>query len=295
MRTFVRAAELGSFAAAADQLDLSPQLVGKHIHALEQHLKVKLIHRTTRRQSLTEFGEAYLERARSILADIDDAERLAESARGKPIGRLKINAPVSFGTRTLAPQLVEYMRRHPEIMVELTLSNQLVDIVDGGYDVVFRVGELADSSLIARRLGAYPLILCASPAYLLARGAPSHPHQLQHHECLGFAHSALKTRWTFRDHDEQAVSVPITSKFMVNQSEPLLTACLAGLGMMLQPLDMVREALRTGLLVEVLPAFPCISPAINVVYQRDRRVTPKLRSFLDFCALNFDEYSLTAR
>jgi DNA-binding transcriptional LysR family regulator len=139
------------------------------------------------------------------------------------------------------------------------------------------------------------LILCASPAYLIAKGNPSHPRELQHHECLGFARSALRTRWTFRDHDDNPVSVPITSKFMVNQSEPLLTACLAGLGIILQPLEVVRGALRAGTLEEVLPAFPCISPPINVVYQRDRRVTPKLRSFIDFCVQNFDEYSLAER
>lgn len=295
MRTFVRVGELGSFASAADQLNLSPQLVGKHIHALEQHLKVKLINRTTRRQSMTEFGEAYLERARSILADIDDAERLAEAARGKPIGRLRINAPVSFGTRLLAPQLVQYMREHPEVTVDLTLANQLVDIVNDGYDVVFRVGDLADSTLIARRLASYPLVLCASPEYLQLKGEPYHPRELQYHECLGFAHSDLKTRWTFRDHNDQPLSVPIKSKFMVNQSEPLLNACLAGLGIILQPLELVRDALVSGALIEVMPNFPSISPPLNIVYHRDRQITPKIRSFLDFCILRFDDITMLKR
>lgn len=295
MRTFLKVAETGSFAAAADALDLAPQLVGKHVRSLEQHLGIKLLNRTTRRQSLTEFGEAFVERARSILSEVEDVEQMAEEARGHPVGRLRINAPVSFGTRTLAPRLVAYMRKYPGVTVELTLANHLVDVVDGGYDVVFRVGELADSTLIGRRLGPYPLILCGAPEYLSATTALTHPLDLQRHECLGFAHSSLKTRWTFRDMDGGPITVPVTSRFMVNQSEPLLVAALAGLGLILQPLELVREALKAGTLVEVLPDFPCISPPLSLVYARDRQATPKMRTFLEFCTEEFDERTLTAR
>lgn len=149
MATFVKTVELGSFSAAADDLNLSPQLVGKQVKMLEQHLGVSLLHRTTRRQSLTDFGRAFYPRAKLILADMQSAESLAALTRGTPSGRLRINAPVTFGIRTLSPRLLEYMVRYPQVSVDLTLSNELVDIVDDGYDVVFRIGELASSGLKA--------------------------------------------------------------------------------------------------------------------------------------------------
>jgi DNA-binding transcriptional LysR family regulator len=172
MRTFVKAAETGSFAAAADALDLSPQLVGKHVQSLEHHLGVKLLNRNTRRQSLTDFGDAFLERARVILEELEDTERLAETVRGRPVGRLRVNAPVSFGTRTLTPKLVDFMLKNPDITVDLKLTNDLVDVVNDGYDIVFRVGELADSNLIGRQLGSYPLVLCAAPTRSLCWPQP---------------------------------------------------------------------------------------------------------------------------
>ncbi|WEK33373.1 MAG: LysR family transcriptional regulator [Candidatus Pseudomonas phytovorans] len=295
MRTFLKVAETGSFSATANVLDMSPQLVGKHVQALEQHLGLKLLNRTTRKQSLTEFGEAFLDRARVILDEFEDAERLAESARGKPVGRLRVNAPVTFGNQILAPRLVKFMQAHPAVTVVLTLSNHLVDVVSDGYDVVFRVGDLADSSLIARRLGPYPLVLCAAPSYLATKPSIVHPEDLAKHECLGFTHSELRTHWTFRDTDGASLAVPITSKFMVNQSEPLLTACLAGMGLILQPLELVRTALRSGQLIEVLPDYPPVSPPISVLYSRDRRSTPKLTSFLAFCTAEFTEQVMTTR
>ncbi len=295
MRTFVKAAETGSFAAAADALDLSPQLVGKHVQSLEHHLGVKLLNRNTRRQSLTDFGDAFLERARVILEELEDTERLAETVRGRPVGRLRVNAPVSFGTRTLTPKLVDFMLKNPDITVDLKLTNDLVDVVNDGYDIVFRVGELADSNLIGRQLGNYPLVLCAAPTYLARRGPIDEPPALARHECLGFAHSSLRTRWTFRSANGNDIAIPIRSRFMVNQSEPLLTAALAGLGVILQPLELVRQSLRDGLLQEVLPAYRPVGPPISVLYARDRRVTPKLKSFLDFCVAQFTESTLTER
>lgn len=295
MRTFVHVSEAGSFAAAADVLDMSPQLVGKHVSALEGRLGVKLLNRTTRRQSLTEFGEAFLERARSILEELEDAGRLAEAARGKPVGRLRISAPNCFGTHTLSPLLTVFMKAYPEVTVELTLTNQILNVVESGFDIVFRVGDLADSSLIGRKLGPYPLVLCASPGYLEKSEMISHPRDLARHECLGFSHSALKTRWTFHGPDGEPVVIPVTSKLMVNQSEPLLIACLAGFGLMMQPLELVRNHLRDGTLIEVLPDYPCVSSQISVLYPADRRITPKLRVFLDFCAEKFNETTLALR
>jgi DNA-binding transcriptional LysR family regulator len=295
LRTFAKVAEVGSFAAAAEALDLSPQLVGKHIQALEQHLGVRLLNRTTRKQSLTDFGQAYLARARVILEEVEGAEQLAEVARGRPMGRLRISAPVTFGVHALGPAVVAYMQQYPDVQVDLNLSNSLVDIVEDGYDLVFRTGDLADSGLVARRLGPYPLVLCASPDYLASRPAITHPNDLSRHECLGFAHSIIRTRWSFRDADGSVLTVPVSSRFMVNQAEPLLTAAVGGLGLILQPYEMLAAALACGELVEVLPDHVPVSTWINLVYPRDRQLTPKLRSFLDFCVVRFTEQTMARR
>lgn len=295
LRTFAKVAEVGSFAAAAEALDLSPQVAGKHIQALEQHLGVRLLNRTTRKQSLTDFGQAYLTRARVILEEVEGAEQLAEVARGRPMGRLRISAPVTFGVHALGPAVVAYMQQYPDVQVDLNLSNSLVDIVEEGYDLVFRTGDLADSGLVARRLGRYPLVLCASPAYLAARPVIAHPTDLSRHECLGFAHSIIRTRWSFLDLDGSVLTVPVSSRFMVNQAEPLLTAAVGGLGLILQPYEMLAAALARGELVEVLPAYEPVSTWINLLYPRDRQLTPKLRSFLDFCVAWFSEQTMGRR
>jgi len=188
----------------------------------------------------------------------------------------------------LSPRLSEYMARYPRVTVNLTLSNRVVDLVEEGYDVVFRIGELTDSGLIVRFLGPYHLALCAAPSYLASRPAISTPWDLQQHECLGFAYSDGRTQWTFEGPDGPIV-VPIASRLTVNQSEPLLGAALAGLGVILQPLELVRDALRVGTLVKLLPEYKVPSPPLNLLYAPDRRITPKLRSFLDFCVDAFDQ------
>ncbi|MDR0277350.1 MAG: LysR family transcriptional regulator [Paucimonas sp.] len=281
MATFVKAVELGSFSAAADDLNLSPQLVGKQVKMLEQHLGVSLLHRTTRRQSLTDFGRAFYQRAKMILADMQAAESLAAVTRGTPSGRLRVNAPVTYGVRTLAPRLLEYMVRYPQVAVDLTLSNDLVDLVEDGYDVVLRIGELASSGLKAVPLAPYQCVLCAAPAYLVRRPPITSPWDLRQHECLAFAFSNGRTDWTFEG-PEGRIDVPITSKLTINQGDPLLAAAVAGLGVVLQPQELVGDALRDGTLVALLPQYRVPASPMNMLYAPDRRMTPKLRSFLDF-------------
>lgn len=288
MATFVKAVELGSFSAAADELNLSAQLVGKQVKMLEQHLGISLLNRTTRRQSLTDFGRAFYQRAKMILADMQAAENLAAVTRGTPSGRLRINAPVTFGIRTLAPRLLEYMVRYPQVSVDLTLSNELVDIVDSGYDVVFRIGELASSGLKALPLMAYRLVLCAAPSYLARRPPITSPWDLQQQECLGFAFSDGRSHWSF-DGPEGRIDVPITSRLTINQGDPLLSAAVAGLGVVLQPMELVGDALRDGTLVRLLPQYPVPTSPMHVLYAPDRRMTPKLRSFLDFAVESFGQ------
>lgn len=286
MAAFVKAVETGSFSAAGDAMQMSAQLIGKHVQHLEHRLGVRLLNRTTRRQSLTDFGRTFYERAKNILAEVETAENLAAETQASPSGRLRVNAPVSFGMQSLAPRLPEFMQANPMISVELTLANRPVDLIDEGFDVVFRVGQLSDSGLIARPLAPYRLILCAAPAYLKDKPPIRTPWDLQEHECLGFSHTELRTHWTF-DGPEGRVIIPVSGRYMADHGEPLLCAALAGLGIMLQPLELVARSLQQGALVPLLPDYPVPSRALHVLYAPDRRITPKLRTFLDFATTTF--------
>jgi DNA-binding transcriptional LysR family regulator len=286
MAAFVKAVEMGSFSAAGDSMQMSAQLIGKHVHHLEQHLGVRLLNRTTRRQSLTDFGREFYERCKIILAEVETAESMAAETQATPTGRLRVNAPVSFGMQSLAPKLPGFMKANPMISVELTLANRAVDVIDEGFDVVFRVGQLSDSGLVARPLAPYQLVLCAAPSYLRGKPAIKTPWDLQDHECLGFSHTELRTHWTF-DGPEGKVIVPVNSRLMADHGEPLLCAALAGLGVLLQPVELVRQSLLQGDLVPLLPTYPIPSRPLHVLYAPDRRLTPKLRSFLDFAVAKF--------
>jgi DNA-binding transcriptional LysR family regulator len=286
MAAFVKAVEMGSFSAAGDSMQMSAQLIGKHVHQLEQHLGVRLLNRTTRRQSLTDFGREFYERCKIILAEVETAENMAAETQATPTGRLRVNAPVSFGMQSLAPRLPAFMKANPLISVELTLANRAVDVIDEGFDVVFRVGQLADSGLVARPLAPYQLVLCAAPSYLLNKPPVKTPWDLQDHECLGFSHTELRTHWTFEG-PEGKVVVPVSGRLMADHGEPLLCAALAGLGILLQPVELVRPSLLAGDLVPLLPTYPVPSRPLHILYAPDRRLTPKLRSFLDFALITF--------
>jgi DNA-binding transcriptional LysR family regulator len=286
MTVFAKAVELGSFSAAGEAMRMSSQLVGKHVQTLEQHLGVRLLNRTTRRQHLTEIGTSYYERVKVILAEVDAAEGLAAETRAVPRGRLRINAPITFGVHALAPMLPAYLAANPEVTVDLALSNRYVDAIDEGFDVVFRIGQLSDSSLIARALAPYQLIMCAAPSYLERHAPIRTPEDLSEHECLGFSHTELRTHWTLEGLDRR-VTVPVSGRFMANNGEAMLAVARAGAGVMLQPLELVRPELDAGRLVEVLPAFRAPTRPMHIVYAPDRRLTPKLRSFIDFSVATF--------
>jgi DNA-binding transcriptional LysR family regulator len=209
MSVFVKAAELGSFSAAGDALQMSSQLVGKHVQHIEHRLGVRLLNRTTRRQSLTEFGRSFYERAKFILAEVEIAEGLAAETRALPTGKLRVNAPVSFGVHSLSQRLPDYLKAYPQVDVELSLSNREVNLI------VFRVGALTDSRLVAISLAPYRLVLCAAPSYVKRHPPLLTPLDLQSHECLGFGHTELRTHWTFEGPTGR-VTVPITSRLMVS-------------------------------------------------------------------------------
>ena len=286
MEVFVKVAETGSFTSAADALGISGAMVGKHIRTLEEHLGVQLLHRTTRRQSLTGAGKDFLERARIVLAELEAAEALAAESRARPRGELRVNAPVTFGAHRLAPLLPDYMAANPDVSVRLTLNDRVVDLVDEGYDCVFRVGALADSTLIARRLRPVELVACASPAYLERRGAPQHPRALAGHECLGFADWELEQCWRFVG-PEGEIAVPVKARLSANIGQALRQASLAGWGILLQARELTAEDIEAGRLVRVLPEWEAPRRPMHLLFAPDRRVTPKLRSFIAFAAERF--------
>jgi len=288
MQVFVKAVELGSISAAAEELDLSSQLAGKQLRTLELGLGIKLLNRTTRRQSLTDSGRVFYDRAKTILAEMEAAEALIAETRAVPQGRLRISAPITFGSHGLAPQIPEYLKRHAGVSVDLSLTNRTVDLVEEGFDVVFRTGSLPDSSLMARRLAPLRLVLCAAPGYLKSAAKLRKPDDLQEHECLVFSHTSLRTQWSF-DGPDGRVSVPITGRFATDSGEALRAAAVAGMGVLLQPHELVSEEIAAGRLVRLLPTYEPPARPLHALYAPDRRMTPKLRSFLDFAVQRFGE------
>ncbi|OHX14068.1 LysR family transcriptional regulator [Chromobacterium sphagni] len=280
MELFVAVVDKGSFTAAAEAYRLSQPMVGKHIAALEKRLGGRLLVRTTRRQQLTELGQHYYQRCRAILAELAAAEDAAELLRQQPRGVLRLNASVTFGSLRLAPLLAEFMARYPEIGVELELSDQLVDLVADGYDAVFRIGQLADSGLVARRLRPYRMMAAAAPAYLAARGVPRTPAELAGHDCLGFS------RWQ-RDDGWDALArrhgVEIgASRFQCNQGQALRQLALAGAGLALQAEALLADDVAAGRLVSLLDGYLPPPKPMHLIYPADRQPLPKLRVFVDF-------------
>ncbi|WP_330985107.1 MULTISPECIES: LysR family transcriptional regulator [Enterobacterales] len=286
LQVFVKVVDMGSISAAAEAMQMSSQLAGRYVKDLEQRIGVSLLNRTTRRQSLTDFGQTFCERARIILAEVEAAENLAAEAQAQPTGRLRISAPVSFGMHILAPALPVYMKLYPQVTVDLKLNNRLVDLTDEGFDAVFRVGELSNNRLIARPLAPYRLVLCASPGYLSDCPPLDHPSDLTRHECLVYSHTELRTHWTFLSGNE-SITVPVTGRLMVDHGEPLLQAAVAGMGIMLQPAELVSRELSSGALVALFTEFKVPVRPMHVLYSPDRQMTPKLRSFIDFAVKMF--------
>lgn len=282
MAVFVRAVEAGSFAATAEALGLSAPMVGKHIRFLEDRLGARLLARTTRRQSLTEVGRAFYDSCRVVLAEAEAAEALAADLRAVPRGRLRVNAPVTFGAHELMPMVARYLRAHPEVSIEVTLSDRIVDLVEEGYEAVIRIAPLSDSSLIARKLRPYRLVVCAAPAYLAEHGTPQRPADLAGHECLGFAHWQPGDLWQFTDDEGREHSVRVGGKRVsVNSGQALRSLALEGLGIILQPEGLLHDDIAAGRLARVLPGYEAPSRPMHILFAPDRRPTPKLRSFID--------------
>lgn len=279
MAIFVHVIKAGSFTKAAKNLGLPKSTVSRKITQLEERLGVRLIQRTTRSLRLTDTGSAYFAHCEPILSEIEEANIAVTQMQNTPSGLLRITAPVLFGSTVLSTLIAEYMELHPQITVDLVLSDQNLDLIQDGIDMAFRVGQLEDSSHIGRHLGDVRAMLCASPDYLDKQTAPTHPDQLQEHMLLT-AHQ--RKQWQMTNADNEEASVSVKPRLTVNDIASLYTLTLAGAGISLLPMIIAAPAVRAGNLVTVLPDWSFDSAPIHALYPSNRHLSTKVRSFVDF-------------
>ncbi|EYR82189.1 LysR family transcriptional regulator [Shinella sp. 838] len=285
MQVFVRTAQQGSLSAAARQMKMSPAMATKHVDALEERLGIKLFHRTTRKLSLNESGRQYLEFCLRILPDIEETEAAVSSQRIDVVGTLRLSAPISFGVRYIAPLVPEFSAMYPGVTVDLGLNDRYVDLIDEGWDMTVRIGRLADSRLIARRLAPTKMVVAATPAYLDAHGRPRRVGDLLDYNCLSYSLSdATGAReWIFGTRNQ--LRVPIRGNFIANNGDALVAAALNGQGILYGPDFLIADHVAAGRL-ELLPLDqPAYDMAgIFAVYPPDRRPPAKVRAMVDFLA-----------
>lgn len=288
MAMFVRVVESGSFAAAAVASGVSATMAAKHVSAIEKRLRARLLHRTTRRQHLTDVGRLYYERCKLALAEVDLAEASASELHASPRGRLRIAAPVSFGSESLVPALTDYLDRHPDVDIELSLDNRSPDLVGDGYELGIHVGEVVDPSIVARPLRPYRRVLAAAPDYLARHGRPRSPEDLGAHACLGPSYWRRgHDSWRLVGPGGATVDAPVRGRFTANQGGALRVAALHGAGIVLQPEMLLAEDFATGRLEQVLPEWSHSPSPMYLIYAQDRRPTAKLRSAIDFLLERF--------
>jgi len=286
MQTFCAVVDAGSFVKAADALGFSKAAVSRYVGELEARLGVRLLHRTTRRMSLTEEGTVFHARCRELLSGVEEAEAELSSRSGAARGLLRVNAPVTFGIRHLAPLWAPFRERHPQVRIDLTLSDRVVDLVEEGYDLAIRIATLPSSTLISKRLASTRMVLCASPHYLKSRGAPSHPSELADHDVIAYSYWSTGDQWPF-DGPDGPINVTIQPWMHTNNGDTCRAVALAHHGVILQPTFMVGEDLAAGRLVELLPDFRSIELGIYAIYPTRKHVALKVRALIDFLAQQF--------
>lgn len=285
-RMFVAVLDLGSFAAAAARLGTSGGQASKLVSRLEADLGVQLIKRTTRALSPTELGQAYYARIKPLLEEFDALDASVRHASGAPSGRLRLTAPLSFGTTQLAPVLLDFARAFPGIQLDVNFSDRVVNLVDEGFDAAIRIGAPTDSSLMARRLCPVRIVLAAAPAYLEARGEPATPADLAGHDCVIDTNFHDPANWRLRQ-GGQAVIIPVQGRLHFSNAEACMAAAVAGFGITRVPSFIAGEAFRAGTLRPVLPGAEDTPIALYALYPPGRHLAGKLRALVDFLASCF--------
>ncbi|MFT5706370.1 MAG: DNA-binding transcriptional LysR family regulator [Oceanospirillaceae bacterium] len=285
MQAFVQTVEQGSMSAAARTLDVSPAMVGQYIAALEARFGTRLLNRTTRSQKLTDFGESCFEQCKDILDRVSLADLEAEVQQCEAVGKLRITAPTTFGATVLMPALTRYRQLSPRVKVDIELTDRNVDMIEEGFDVAFRIGVPPDSRLIARKLMPYKMTMCAAPCYLSQRGKPEHPRELANHEMISFTPSSGSILKMFKG--EETFEVTPENAVTVNSGYALLNAANAGLGIIVQPNILLDEAIKEGKLIPLFTDWSLGERQISLLYYRDARMTPRLRSFVSYTLSEF--------
>jgi DNA-binding transcriptional LysR family regulator len=286
LRTFVQVVDAGSFIGAAEPLEMSKAAVSRYVGELEARLGVRLLHRTTRKLSLTEEGEVFYVRSKELLNSLDAAESEITSRTGDAIGLLRVNVPVSFGILHLGDVWAAFKALHPQVSFDVTLSDRVVDIVDEGFDLAVRISTLRSSSLISRKLASTRMVLCASPKYLRKNGTPKHPSELAAHKVIAYSYWSLHDEWEFEG-PQGKVSVRTTPCIKTNNGDTCRAGALAHQGIILQPTFLVGRDLEEGTLVELCPRYRSTELGIYAVYGSRRHVAPKVRLLIDFLVERF--------
>ncbi len=289
LRAFVKVVELGSFSEAGRQLRLSRSAVSKYVGDLEQSLGVQLLNRTTRHASPNENGQAYFERALSVLADLDAADRAVTQLQATPRGLLRVNAPMSFGTMRLGPAIADFMTQYPELQIQLVLNDEQVDPVQDGFDVTLRIADLESSSLIARKIMPIDRQLCASPSYLEKHGTPTHPDELRSHTLLTYGFLLTGNQWKLTGKDGDHWIQPRWT-LCANNAEVLRDAAIKDRGIALLPAFIADAALRDGALRSFLSSYKAPPLTLYAIYAPTRHLALKVRLFIDFLVARFSGY-----
>ncbi|MEC5399005.1 LysR family transcriptional regulator [Uliginosibacterium sp. H1] len=293
MQVFTRVVDANSFTAAADSLGLPRTTVTTTIQGLEKRLNVRLLNRTTRRLSLTPDGAAYYDRCVRILADLEDTESSFLDVTRGPRGRLRVDVPPTIGRQILIPYLCEFHTRYPDLELVIGMSDRPVDMVREAVDCVIRVGELQDSSMVARRIGTFQGVTCASPSYIARHGAPKTIEDLQQHKAVHYfsSRTGRNIDWDFVI-DGEIVEVKMQGVVSVNDGDAYITCGVKGFGLIQPPRYMVADQLASGELVEVLPQWSPSPMPISAVYLHNRHLSPKVRVFVDWVAELFQQCPL---
>ncbi|MFN3401049.1 MAG: LysR family transcriptional regulator [Ferrovibrio sp.] len=286
MAVFVRAVDAGSFAAAAAALDLSAPMVGKHVRFLEDRLGMRLLNRTTRRQSLTEFGRAYYERCRQVLAEAEAADALAADQVSQPSGRLRVTAPVLFGRRCVAPVLLDLLRQFPALDLDLSFNDRLVDLVEDGFDLAIRTGDLAArTGVMTRRVARQNMVVVASPAYLEKRGRPARIEDIAAHDTIIYTRSGRVPPWLFPQTGAQPVAVtPTRPRLRFDDMDAIADAAGAGMGLAWLPCWLVRDRIDAGALTALWPDRPGFLYDCHALWLQTPRLPLRLRMAIDALA-----------
>ena len=279
---FVQVVDAGSFTAAAEKLGLSKSVVSKYVTRLEDRLGARLLNRTTRRLSLTEVGRVFYERSQQGLREIEEAEAEVSRLQGAPRGMLRLNSPMSFGILHIAPALPEFLALYPDLSVDMSLDDRRVDLVEEGFDLAVRIGELPDSSLLARRLGPCRHVVCGAPGYFRRHGIPRTPEDLRVHNAITFKYQDTPGEWHFVSPDDTVIRITVSGSIQMNNSLGLREVVMHEAGLTLTPTLLVGDDIKAGRLQAVLSGYKALEVSIYAVYPQRRHLSPKVRAFVDF-------------